>query len=192
MLENIDKVKEYVFDFLKHGTPPHLKYHNLRHTEQVYEAGIKIAKLENISKNDMRLLETAILFHDLGNIVQRQGHETISTKMANNILPAFGYNNSEIEQVSGIILATEYPQKPQSHLGEIMADADLSLMGYNSWGKEIDGYRIELGQEDLKQWYKGQKGFLTNHNWFTNAAKTLFDKQKKENIIYCEKQIMKL
>lgn len=196
MVKNLGLKRKSAFDSLKNmiktiydisGSKAGLHYHLWPHTARVLKSGKYLAKGEGISYEDIYLLKTAIILHDVGNILGRKGHEDLSIDFVKANLPYFSYNNNQIEIVSGLIKATEIPQMPKTHLEKIMCDADLSLIGLETWSTEIDGYRKELGITDLKSWYGGHIKFWRNHNWFTETAKSLYDEGKKNNILLCEK-----
>jgi len=51
---------------LEKELPEYLSYHNADHTKNVIAAATHIAAHENISGNELILLQTAALFHDIG------------------------------------------------------------------------------------------------------------------------------
>lgn len=59
---------------------------------------------------------------------------------ARQYLPHFGYTGDEIEQVCDIIMATQMPQNPHNHLGQIICDADLDYLGRNDFLSLVKGY----------------------------------------------------
>src|SRR5689334_16451676 len=110
---------------LENELPPSLVYHNAGHTKAVIAAAEYIATKENITGEELTILKTAALFHDAGFLQQADGHEEISSIMARDHLPDFGYTDSQIEQICRMIMATRLPQNPADHLSEILCDADL-------------------------------------------------------------------
>jgi uncharacterized protein len=177
------KLKECVKSMYVAPLPAHVIYHDWRHTEQVEEAALDIAKAEMMADElDLSRLKSAAYVHDLGNLVARKGHERTSVSLAYQLLPLFGASEDDLKAVDGLVMATELPQEPKDLLEKIMCDADLSLMGYKSWIDEIDKYRIELGIDDMKKWYEGQVKFLGSHQWHTDGARALYDGQKQKNI----------
>jgi predicted metal-dependent HD superfamily phosphohydrolase len=183
------KIVKEIYD--TQGKSKGLVYHLWDHTMQVREASHTIAKKEAVSEADMKLLDAAGIVHDIGNIVGRAGHEEKGVEFAKTNLLYLGYDQQEIDTISGMIMATKFPQQPKNILEMIMADADLSLMGYKHWPKKIEGYRIELGINEMDKWYKGQTGFLESHKWWTKGAKELYDDQKSKNIDWLKKEIPK-
>ena len=124
-MKNIEKLFEEKLDKLEKDTPPHLRYHNVHHTKHVLNSVEYIAKAEKITEKELELLKVAVLFHDLGFLIQRDGHEELSCEEAKRDLPAFDFSQEEIEKICGMIRATKTPQQPKNHLEKIIADAEL-------------------------------------------------------------------
>ena len=126
---NYKAVYEYVFDRLEKELPSHITYHNAEHTKNVLKATKHIAELEKIDGDELILLETAALCHDIGFVRSHKEHEHLSCELAREILPEYGYSTSNIEAICTMIMATKLPQKPKNHLSEILCDADLYYLG---------------------------------------------------------------
>ena len=191
---NYKAVYEYVFDRLEKELPSHITYHDAEHTKNVLKATKHIAEIEKIEGDDLILLETAALCHDIGFVKSHEEHEHLSCELAREILPKFGYSNSNIEAICTMIMATKLPQKPKNHLSEILCDADLYYLG----GKRYDEYSLRLFNEfknngivkDEKAWQLMQKDFLTSHTYFTNSAKGEQEKGKKKKLKEIQKNLM--
>ncbi|MFH1053309.1 MAG: hypothetical protein V1740_02715 [Candidatus Woesearchaeota archaeon] len=197
---DIFRVKEFVEHCYK-GSEQILIYHSLYHTDQMYREGVRIACSECIDGLGMLRLQAGLLLHDIGNLVNRKGHEEIGAKISELMLPIYGADQEDIKVVRGIIIATQLPQQPKNLLEQIACDADLSLIGYveNQWTCGVDRLQVEIyGCDELfkyegyeerqKEFWIGQVNFLTSHKFFTKTAKELFDGQKKKNIQYAQKK----
>ena len=79
----------------------------------------------NLSLSDSLLLKTAICLHDSGFVISHENHEIRGCQKARELLPDYGFNQTEIEQVCGMIMATKIPQSPSNLLEKIICDADL-------------------------------------------------------------------
>src|SRR5436309_16127441 len=56
-------------------------------------------------------------------------HERASAQIAAAILPNYGYTPAHIQAICGMIMATKLPQAPHTLLEQIVADADLDVLG---------------------------------------------------------------
>ncbi len=180
-------VKAYVFSRLACDLPQELRYHSMRHTcADVLPAIERLATLAGVDGDDLLLLRTAVVYHDMGYMERYTDNEPIGAALARETLPAFGYTPDQIETVAGMIMATRMPQSPQTYLEELICDADLDSLGREDYlDTSLDLYAelIAYGASiSLKEWYQRQLNFLSNHTYFTEVARELRDAGKQENI----------
>ena len=185
---------DYALNRLRTELPPRLSYHNAQHTEDdVLPAAVRLAKLSNMADPDLRLLEVAAAFHDLGQIRTVLGHEQIGADIVSDVLPGYGFGPEEIERVSGMILATRLPQTPLSEEQAILCDADLDSLGREDFfatSKALWQEREACGMIIAWQtWLENQHRFLTDHRYFTPVARALRDEGKRKNIELLERLI---
>ncbi len=185
---DFESARKYALERLEQELPASLIYHAAAHTrDDVVPAAERLASLEGVAGEDWVLLLSAAWYHDLGYIEQREDHEAVSIRIAEQALPRFGYKNEQIQIIRGIIQATKMPQSPTTLLEEIMADADLDVLG-----REDDFWRLDRGLRDElagfgssftdEEWYTRQLAFLRGHGYFTNAARALRGAGKQCNI----------
>ena len=173
---------------------PNLTYHNLWHTEQVVlPAVVRLARLQEIPEINIKRIEVAAAFHDIGFIVTYQGHELAGIELANQVLPGYGFPPEIIEQVSGLVLATRLPQNPQNLLEEILADADLDVLGRDDFFEQNDALYREIlafgNPVNRLQWLEGQVKFISGHEYFTAAARTTRGFQEKQYLAVLEERL---
>lgn len=175
-----------VTSYLNKNLPKHLTYHNTVHTLYVLDRAIHIAEKESVSKQDMRLVKIAALYHDIGFTKSHLEHEMEGCKIAAKQLKEYGFSNEEIDVVCGMIMATKIPQKPKTPLENIIADADLEYFGTNRFGpvsqllyKELKHYNPNLSENE---WIKIQIKFLEKHNYHTKYCKRYKDFRKQRNL----------
>jgi uncharacterized protein len=192
--QNFEKAKQYALQRLETELSPGLYYHNLMHTtDDVVPATEKFAEGEGIKGESLDLLLTAAWFHDLGFIEVRADHEVIGARIASEVLRGLGFSNQQIQTVRSVIIATVIPQSPQTILEEIMADADLDVLGRDDFMLRNGNLRRELaffGQEftDL-QWFSDQLRFLETHTYFTASARALRDAGQAKNVAELKKKL---
>ena len=182
-----EQAESYARDRLATELPATLHYHGLLHTrDEVVPAVLRLAEMEGVHGEPLTLLQTAAWFHDLGFVERPVLHELIGVRIAQEALPEFGYSDKQIEVVRWAILATALPQDPQTPLEQILADADLDVLGREDfWPRNLDLRRelAELGKvfTDV-EWYTGQLKFISGHTYFTESARALRDRQKAVNV----------
>ncbi len=181
-----ENAKKFIVDKLKLELPEHLSYHSVGHIKDVYNSAERIAKEEGITGEEMTLLLTAVLFHDSGFLVQQKDHESISCEIAREFLPGFDYSEGEIQQICGMIMATKVPQKPHTHLEEIICDADLDYLGRDDFftigNRLFSELRVYGMIQSELEWNQLQVRFLESHHYFTKTAMRLRNDSKNAHL----------
>lgn len=182
-----DHAKLYAVKRLSEELSPGLFYHSLRHTQDdVVPAVETFASYQGVTGDDLMLLQTAAWFHDLGFVKQRAGHEAEGARIAAEVLPDLDYSPKQVGRIQGIIMATVVPQQPHDLLEQIMADADLDVLGREDFLACNGNLRRELaffGEEfSDAAWYTGQLNFVSSHAYFTPAAQKIRNERKSINI----------
>lgn len=179
--------RQYVLDRLARELSPLLTYHSLAHTrDEVAPAADRLAALADLTGEDLLLLRTAAVFHDIGYIAQHDLHEDGSARMAAAALPQFDYTPAQIAVIVDMILATRLPQVAHTLPEQILADADLAVLGQSDYLLRNAALRAEVAvlikPTTDQQWYGGQLNFIRSHRYFTSAARSLYDAQQEINI----------
>jgi len=180
------KAVNFILDKLEKELPKQLSYHNTDHIKDVYNAAKHIGQKEGISPHEMKLLLTAAAYHDAGFLQQREGHEEESCRIAEKILPACGYGQAAIKKIQGMIRATRIPQSPQTHLEEILADADLDYLGrddfFSTGNKLFNEFLTANIVKDEDDWNRLQVRFMENHHYFTQTSVNLRQAKKEQHL----------
>jgi hypothetical protein len=94
-----------------------------------------------------------------------------------------------------MIFATRMPQSPRTPLEQLLADADLDVLGRTDFLARNHDLRTELAscgvQVDDAAWYAEQISFLQSHHYWTAAMRQLRDQQKRQNIIALQTLLLK-
>lgn len=168
---NYHTARSYILQRLSSGLDPALTYHAYSHTLDVLAATRELCRAENIPAYETLLLQTAALFHDAGFLLHNRDHEQLSCQIVQEQLPRFGYTESEIERICGMIMATRIPQAPQNFLEMILCDADLDYLGrsdfYEIGGRLYQELKTYGVISSLQEWNEMQVRFLEKHSFFT-------------------------
>jgi uncharacterized membrane-anchored protein YitT (DUF2179 family)/predicted metal-dependent HD superfamily phosphohydrolase len=186
-------LEAFVFDLLEEKKSEHLFYHDKEHTQEVLAAALHIAHKEGINEDEMLLLKTAALLHDVGYVFSPAEHEKKSCEIAKEILPQYNFTPPQIERICRMIMATKIPQKPLDYLSQILCDADLSYLGTDSYKehseklfKELRSFNQELTRD---KWLHQQIHFLSSHRFFTASAGKEFNQKKKRHLSALKSQL---
>jgi len=178
---------QYALSRLEKELPADLTYHSLAHTrDEVLPAARRLAAMIGVPEAELRLLETAAVYHDLGYTSQRQEHERMGADLVAQILPGFGFGPAHISAIQDMIMATQLPQSPRTLLEQILADADLDVLGRDDFLTRNTDLRAELAASGTRvsdqRWYGGQLQMLENHRYWTAEARSIRDATKQRNI----------
>lgn len=194
-LKEFNDLEEKVIDFLIKNLPDHLHYHDYTHTIDVVNQAELIGYGEGVSDEQILLLKTAALFHDTGHTIESKGHEAHGCNIAKEWLTAYNYSEEQIEEICGIIMATEMPPQPKTLLQRIICDSDLDYLGRtdfiptsNALYKELEAIGV---MNDINEWNKLQIKFLSVHQFYTATSRRLREVNKQSQVERIEKLIEK-
>lgn len=187
------KSESRILKLLSEKLPEGLYYHGIHHTIDVTNSAEEIAREEGVDGEDLFLLKTAALFHDAGFVQEYVKNEKIGVTYAREVLPKYGYTERQIDIIDGIIMATEIPQNPKTHLEMIMCDADLDYLGREDFYEISESLKKELiafGKiQGDKQWDQMQIPFLEKHQYFTETNKRRRQPNKLKRIEEIKKKL---
>jgi len=190
---NYNKVKQFVINKLEKELPENLYYHGPHHTRDVVQAAERIGKSEGLDPEELMLVKMAALLHDAGFLNKYWSNEPEGVKIAKELLPAYGFTESQIDIIEGLILATSIPQKPTNHLEEIICDADLDYLGREDFEKISLTLQQELldygGIKNPEDWDPIQVKFLSAHKYFTKTNVDTREGKKQEHLALIKKRI---
>jgi len=123
-LLNISDLEEYVQNMMADSALNHFK-----HIRDVYEQVEQLARSENLKDEDMLLLKTAALMHDIGYAISSNGDiQMLSEDMTRETLPIFQYKPQQIDKICQLMKATDYESIPNGILEEIMRNAHSIIL----------------------------------------------------------------
>ncbi len=182
---NYKKAERHIMKVLQEGLPDNLYYHGIHHTYDVIQAAERLALMEGITDEQMFILKSAATYHDAGFVEQYAKNEPVGIRMAQEILPKYGYTPEQVEEVAKLINATIIPHSPQSHLQQIICDADLDYLGRDDFHPISDTLKHELKERGIvtsdKAWDEMQIKFFDMHKYFTESAKALRQAKKDKH-----------
>jgi hypothetical protein len=179
-------IQEIILDKLEMDLPGYLFYHNVKHTVDVVTEVELIGWAEGCSDEEILILKTAGLFHDVGHTVAYDNHEFFGTQIARAMLPQYNYSSSQIDWICDLIMATKLPPKPTNLLENIICDADLDYLGRSDFIPVSNTLYEELKAQNkmtsLNDWNKIQVKFISGHQYFTETARKLREVNKQQQI----------
>ena len=179
-------LEEFVLDKLGKELPEDLYFHNVEHTTHVYAQSELLGRGEKVSDEDLLLLRSAALLHDMGYIDRMDDHESRSVEYAREILPLYRYKEDQIDRICDLIMATRTPPKPENLLEQILCDANLDHLGRVDFliqsDKLFQEYRMRHKIKTKKHWNQYQINFLETHDFYTDIANRMREVPKERQI----------
>jgi len=183
------KIMEYLESFL----PEDQDWgHALSHLIRVHRIGIRIGKEEG---TNLKILEPALLLHDIKSPkTQRIAHAKLSADFARNILPTFGYNRTEVDEiVSAILYHSRSLKKDEGQAvtleAKVVYDAD-KCDGVGADGIE----RVQkMWTDNIKEgarWYLERiLDVVVKEPLYTKIGKQIANKRIKRSLSWCKKEL---
>ncbi len=183
---NISRFKRFIKKKFVENIASDYTYHTWDHVMNVLDVCNQYIKRYGISGNDAYLLRTAALVHDIGFLWSQASHEQKGVEYTLDILPDWGYSDSDIKIIDGLILATQIPQKPSTLLEQIICDADLDYLGTDKFykiGETLFQEMKNLGHlSTRKEWNDLQIRFLKSHTYHTPYARKFREPTKQKHL----------
>jgi len=162
-------------------------YHNFQHILDVIKAVLDISSYYEISDQEKELLLLAAYFHDAGYDQGALGHEDRGKSYARTFMEKRNLSEDSILLVCDIIEATRPQAQATTLLQKILRDADFSHVGSDQYWDRCNRVRQELllTRQDFmaeEEWVDFELNFIKNHQFSTDAAFTLYETKKQQNI----------
>ncbi len=194
LLRQFTDLQEIILDKLTKELPSYLYYHDVRHTIDVVNQAELIGIGEGVDDENILILKTAALFHDVGHTIGYDNHEFFGTEIAREMLPKYNYTEEQIDLICEVIMATQMPPSPETLLQKIMCDSDLDYLGRRDFIGVSDTLYKELKEQDkigsLNDWNKLQVKFLEVHQFYTDTSKRLREVNKQNQIARIQELIV--
>ncbi|EAS19764.1 HD domain-containing protein [Nonlabens mediterrranea] len=190
MTDNIfQKADDFVLELFKTQLDETYVYHNYMHTARVVKSTKEIIENTEIDVKEEQALIIAAWLHDTGYIHGAEGHEERSAKIAEEFLEENNVDQSMVDQVKKLILATKFNGTPQNALEEILRDADASHFAKDYYDETSELLKKELELRGIakytnKEWRKENiKVFTEKHRYYSDYAIKNWNKDKNENLM---------
>jgi uncharacterized protein len=172
MKPDFDVLYQAVTNKLSNELQHYYTYHDVEHTKYVVSKVLEIGTAEGLSEEELYLTQVAALYHDTGFLIDKTEHEALGCQIIAEELSSQGFSQQEIEMMQGMIMATRIPQKPQTLLEQVLADADLEYLGGDQYDeistllyKELLHFNPGLSEKD---WLRIQIQFMESHDFHTS------------------------
>jgi hypothetical protein len=181
--------------------PEELVYHTKAHTEDVIKETILFALADGISEGAMKQQVIAAAWHDVGYLERKSNNESVAVDYFKESIarkqlepePELEPEISDeiISNIEDTTMVFDGEKKPHLHMERsalgYMLDADVSNFGREDFFVCMEKIAKETGvdlenQESRANFYAFVITLLKNHDWHTEGARRLRQKQKDKNL----------
>lgn len=193
----LQKARAYVEALIRDRKPGWVNFHDFHHATSVADACRVMGSALNFDDGMIEVLSLAAWFHDVGYLGGIEGHEERSVELAASFLLRSKYPKEKIAQVAGCIRATKMPQKPKNILEQVLCDADIAHLSSKDYLRLSERVRLEIEHQRGRslsdtEWLAMNIAFVAGHRYFTDYAKTHFEKQRRLNLATLRERLRRL
>ena len=190
----IHKARAHVETLMREKKPEWLEFHDFHHAVSVVDTCRAIGSALNLNDEMIEVASLAAWFHDVGYLDGIEDHEERSVESATSFLQRRKYPQEKIALVAGCIRATRMPQQPKNILEQVLCDADIAHLGRKNYLQLSERIRQEIEHRmRIKltrfEWLTMNIDFMAGHRYFTDYAKTHFEKQRQSNLAALKAQL---
>ena len=174
-LQDIEEAVTKMFD---DEAPPNMYFHNSSLVKSISNQVELLSKAEKLQDEKFINLKLASIFLFSGFIsdYNYEKHIEASLVAVEEILPKYGFDQSDIEEVRKLV-QNSYDNKKESASDNILHDARYDYLGRVDYLKLTDKLwkeEKEYGKvHDRKEWAEIQRKLLIDHEFITGTAKLL-------------------
>ena len=172
----LQDIEEMITKLFYEEAPPNLYFHNSSLLKNISNLVGMLSKSENLPDSDFINLKLASVFLLTGFISDYEKPMEASSRLVEEILPRFGFDQVNIESTKKLI-HNSFSNHQESLSDNILHDALYDYLGRSDYIKLTDKLlkeRQEYGKHsDGKAWIKIQEKLLTDHEFITKTARQL-------------------
>lgn len=179
-------LEENIFEIFSSESHEKLRFHNLRHTMEVYSQAELLGRAESLTEEDLLIVKTAALLIDIGYLKDYHSPEEKSALFAGSELPCYRYTESQVKQVEMLLRSSTAVNAGSSQLEKILMDAQTLYYG------RVDFIPLceNLYQEELKyglvqgkaEWIRSMAQKVNRHEYYTSTARKLREVSREEQV----------
>jgi class 3 adenylate cyclase len=189
-------LEEYVVNMMT-NTASNMFFHNFNHIMDVYKYVEILAQAESIPEEDILLLKTAALLHDIGYSISYDNDiNDVSENIAREFLPSFKYTQTQIEKICRLMRASHYESTPLDIAVAVMNDANNIYLGRDDYSKLIINLLHELEEHNIPvkndALFEKQCNRLREHKFYTQSAKNMVTLTVEQQIVNLKFELWKM
>lgn len=193
----LDKVIAYTKDIVTTQLSPELVYHGPEYNESLVAKVQLIGKHEQLSAEELEIVEIATWFYNTGFRDTYTEHEEKSAAIASDFLLQEKVNDEKIAEIKACILAAATSPKPETSTQKVFVDAIQSMIQDGNYKSRINLLSQELAafQKTERSEVEGLQDYLEKilkYEFHTTYGKEYLAPARDKLKVKLEKRIKKL
>ncbi|MCX6255671.1 MAG: triple tyrosine motif-containing protein [Bacteroidia bacterium] len=172
----LQDIEEMVMKMFDDEAPPNLYFHNSSLVKNISNQVELLSTAEKLPEEEFINLKLASVFLLTGFISDYEKPMEASSRLVEEILPRYGFDQGNVESTKRII-RNSFTDQQESESDNILHDARYVYLGRVDYMKLTDKLlreRTEYGKHsDNKTWIEIQRKLLKDHEFITNTGKLL-------------------
>lgn len=190
----LNDAEEFVTEAYKSVNKNQFPYHNLLHTQNVVTHAFEIASHYELSEKESTQLGIASWFHDVGHLYTAPAnHEEKSVEIMRSFMEKYHESAEFIDEVAGMIMATEVNKEPDTLMQQIIRDADTYHFGtkdFKETNKQVKKeYEVRGLTAFTSDWEAQTLERLKEHKFYTSYCTEILNKGKENNMKKATKRL---
>jgi hypothetical protein len=169
----LQDVEEAIIKLFDDEAPPDLYFHNSLLVKSISSQVELLATAERIPEEDFLRLKLATLFLFTGYISNYEKPMDESLATAEETLPKYGFDKSEIDDVK-MLIRNSFNNKPESVNDKILHDSRYDYLGRVDFIKLSDKLLHEESENGIphgkEEWIEIQRKLLIDHEFMTDTG----------------------
>jgi Family of unknown function (DUF5706) len=177
----------YIKDYYTNHFTEQFYFHHYNRTVSVVRNCDALAVNMDLGKQESKLAHLATWFLELGYCKDYHHYQKKSVELAREFFKTKGLDDDQWEKIEECILSTRIPQQPVSAISQLVCDASMYHLAEKDAVQHADALRAEYEaitktQFTDEEWLNENIKMLSNHFYFTSAARELFQKRKDKTL----------
>ncbi len=187
----------YVNEYYSNHFGERYSFHNYNRTLNIVRHCDALAVRMQLDSQNVKINHLAAWFVELGYATNYNDPQETAVALAREYFKTTGAADEIMQQIEDSILSTREPQQPVSTASQILCDARMYHLGSKGAYQQLDALREEYAAIAKKEytdeeWLINTVTFISDHFYFTAAARDLFQKRKEKLLDQCEKRLKEL
>ena len=184
----------YIQDYYNSNFNEQYCFHQYNRTINIVRHCDALASSMDLGKQESKLVHLAAWFLETGYCIDYQNYQVKSAELAAAYYKAKGVEDEKIETIVECILSTRMPMQAVTATAQIVCDASMYHLAEKDAHQILNTLRAEYAALSVREftdeeWIKENIDKLSNHFYFTSAARKLYQKGKSKSLAGYKKNL---